>query len=108
MFRTTGIILLSAGAIATLAACNSGASCAEGATKHAESGVCIKLPADYKLEDKANKAGDSSYISVRNSKTPKGFSIWLDKVDDLDKHAKIVKNMESKDMKLVASGDTPT
>ena len=108
MFRTTGIILLSAGAITALAGCNSGASCAEGATKHAETGVCIKLPADYKLEDKANKAGDSSYISVRNPKTFKNFSIWLDKVDDLDKHAKIIKNMESKDLKLVASGDTPT
>jgi hypothetical protein len=106
MIRTIGVFLLSAGAIVALGGCGGGGSCAEGATKNAETGVCIKLPADFKLDDKANKAGDSSYLSVRNTKNLKSFSIWIDKPDDLEKRSKIVQNMASSDMKLVASGDT--
>ena len=103
MIRTIGVFLISAGALAALTACGGSGSCAEGATKHAETGVCIKVPPDFKLDDKANKAGDSSYLSVRNTKS---FSIWIEKPDDLDKRAKVVQGMASGDMKLVAGGDT--
>jgi hypothetical protein len=92
--------------IFALSACAGGNSCPEGAYKNAETNVCIKLPADFKADDKVGKAGEASYLTIRNSKTLKSFSIWIEKPDDLDKRAKVVENMASADMKLVASGDT--
>ena len=107
MRTSRGLVLVPALFVAaSLSACGGGASCPEGAYKHAETNICIKLPPDYKAEEKASKAGESSYISVRNSKAPKSFSIWIDKPGDLAKQAKITENMASNDLKLVASGDT--
>jgi len=89
-----------------LSACAGGSNCPEGAYKDAETNVCIKLPADFKADDKVAKAGESSYLTIRNSKTLKSFSIWIEKPDDLDKRAKVIENMASGDMKLVAKGET--
>lgn len=85
--------------------CSSSGACAEGATKEAETGVCVKLPAEYKM-DKAQKSGESSMIRVHNDKTLDSFTIWVEKPDDLDKRAKVVANMAGDDNKLVANGDT--
>jgi hypothetical protein len=89
-----------------LLGCHGGANCVDGASTNAETGVCLKVSGDFKLEDKAQKVGDSSSLAVRNSKTFHSFTIWIEKPDDLDKRAKAVAGMASKDLKLVASGDT--
>ncbi len=86
--------------------CNGSGACADGASKNAETGVCLKVSGDMKLEDKVSKSGDTSYLHVRDAKTFKSFTIWIEKPDDLDKRAKIVGNMAGGDLKLVASGDT--
>jgi hypothetical protein len=89
-----------------LMACKGSAKCADGAATNAETGVCIKTTGDYKLEDKAQKVGDSSSLQVRNPKTFHGPTIWIEQPDDLDKRAKGVAGMAGGDLKLVASGDT--
>src|SRR5262245_38617420 len=105
--RTTRLVLVAALVLApSLSACTSGSSCPEGAYKNAETNICIKLPADFQADDKVAKAGDDSYLRIKNTKTFKSFSIWIEKPDDLDKRAKVVENMASGDLKLVASGET--
>jgi hypothetical protein len=89
-----------------LLGCGGGGSCAEGATKHEGTGLCMKLPADFKFDDKPMKAGETEYLRVKNTKTLGSFTIWLDKPEDLEKRAKIVENMASNDLKLVEKGDT--
>lgn len=105
--RTSALALVSALVFAPgLSACGGGGGCPEGAYKHAETNVCIKLPADFKVDDKVNKAGESSYLRVQNTKTLKSFSIWIEKPEDLGKRAKAVEGMAGGDLKLVASGAT--
>ena len=84
--------------------CGKGMDCAEGAYKSADPAFCIKLPADYQA-DKAMKSGENSYVGMRNSKTGRSFTVWLDKPEDLDKRAKAVAGMAGGDLKLVTSGD---
>lgn len=92
--------------LAALPACQGGGSCPEGSTKHAETGVCMKLPADLKFDDKAQKVGDATSLRVSNPKTFASFTVWIEKPDDLDKRAKVVTGMAGGDLKLVESGDT--
>ena len=100
------LVLVSGLALAPLlSACGGGGSCPEGAFQESETHVCIKLPADFKA-DKPMKSGESTYIPIRNSKTLKSFTVWLDKSDDLAKRGKIIENMASSDLKMVASGET--
>lgn len=101
-----GAVAIAVAAGGLLLACKGGGSCVDGAYKDAESGVCLKLPADFKAGDKPSKSGDSSYLSIRNTKTLRSFTIWIEKPDDLDKRAKVVANMAGSDLKLVESGDT--
>jgi hypothetical protein len=89
-----------------ISACGGGSSCAEGAYKNAETGICIKLPADFKADDKVMKSGESQYVLLRHAKTFKTFSVWIEKSDDLDKRAKTVENMASSSLVLVEKGDT--
>lgn len=97
--------LLACSSLVALTACGGGGSCPEGASKGPE-GVCMKLPADLKFDDKTQKVGDASSLRVSNPKTFQSFTVWIEKPDDLDKRAKAVANMASSDLKLVASGDT--
>ena len=90
----------------SVSACASGGSCPDGAYKNSETNVCIKLPADFKADEKVQKSGDSSFMRIQNTKTLKSFTIWIEPPEDLDKRAKIVQNMAGGDLKLVASGDT--
>lgn len=108
MIASRHLVIVSAlGLAASLSACGGGGgSCPEGAYQHAETKVCIKLPADFQVDEKASKSGESSYLSVKNTKTLRGFSIWIEKPDDLAKRAAAVEGMASDDMKLVASGAT--
>jgi hypothetical protein len=108
MLTSTRIALavaLAASAV-SVTACNGGTKCAEGAYKNAETNVCIKLPADFKADDKVSKSGDNQYITLRNEKTLKTFSIWIEKADDVDKRAKSLEGMASSDLVLVEKGDT--
>lgn len=89
-----------------LSACGGGSSCPEGAYKNPESNVCIKLTPDFKADDKVAKAGESSYLRVKNTKTLQSFTIWIEPPEDLDKRAKIVEGMAGGDLKLVEKGDT--
>jgi hypothetical protein len=104
--RFHGAVVVAIAAAGLSIACKGSGACVEGAYKDGESGVCLKLPAEYKAADKPSKSGDSSYLSVRNTKTFRSFTIWIEKPDDLDKRAKVVANMASSDLKLVDSGDT--
>lgn len=98
-----GLTLLTS---ALLLGCHGGVTCADGASKNPDTGVCLKVSGDYKLEDKASKAGDASSLAVRHAKTFHSFTIWIEKPADLAARAKVVAGMETSDLKLVASGDT--
>lgn len=103
---TTIALAITLGAIPFGAGCNTSGACVDGASKNAATGVCLKLPDHLKMEENPSKSGESSMLRVRDPKTFKSFTIWIEKPDDLDTRAKTVGNMAGGDLKLVASGDT--
>jgi hypothetical protein len=95
-------------AVATSTGCKgAGGSCVDGAYKDADTGVCLKLGGNLAAE-KARKVGQSSSMTVRDSKTLHTFAVWIEPADGLAKRAKAVENMASSDLMLVDKGDNLT
>lgn len=84
--------------------CKGGATCAEGATKHAGTGICAKLPAGFTFEKDAQKLGDHLTLSARNSSFH-GPTIFQEKKENLEMRMKASGGMAGGDLVLKSSGD---